>query len=172
MFHGSGWWTYLRYDEERDRPQISWTLLRRVWGYAQPYRLKTIGLLATILAITGLSLIPPLLYRDLIDNALLNQDVSRLIWLTLGMIGIPLINALIGLGQRYLSATIGEHLIADLRNALFNHLQGMSLRFFTQTKSQFVYSYVVCIGFWYDHRCEQSITPPQSGKFPEVMWQF
>jgi ATP-binding cassette subfamily B protein len=145
MFHG-GWWAYLRYDEKRDRPQVSWILLKRVWGYARPYHLKTIGLLATIFAITGLSLIPPLLYRDLIDNALANRDVTRLNWLALGMIGIPLVNALIGLGQRYLSATIGESLIADLRNALFNHLQHMSLRFFTQIKTFFAYSYVVCIG--------------------------
>ena len=135
MFHGGGWWTYLRYDEERDRPQISLALLRRVWGYARPYHLKTMGLLATIFAITGLSLVPPLLYRDLIDQALPNQDVTRLNWLALGMIGIPIINALIGLGQRYLSATIGESLIADLRNELFNHMQRMSLRFFTQTKT-------------------------------------
>ena len=95
MFHGGGgWWSYIRYDEERDRPQFSWALLRRVWHYAKPYWLKTIGLLTTILVITGLSLIPPLLYRDLIDNALPNRDVTRLIWLTLAMIAIPLINAL------------------------------------------------------------------------------
>jgi ATP-binding cassette subfamily B protein len=135
MWHSGGWWSYLSYDEKRDRPQVSWALLRRVWGYAKSYRLKTIGLLITIFAITGLSLIPPLLYRDLIDNALPNQDMTRLIWLTLGMIGIPIINAFIGLGQRYLSATIGEHLIADLRNALFNHLHGMGLRFFTHSKT-------------------------------------
>jgi ATP-binding cassette subfamily B protein len=135
MFHGGGWWSYIRYDEERDRPQVSRALLRRVWGYAKPYRSKTLGLLTTILVITGLSLIPPLLYRDLIDNALPNRDVARLNWLALGMIGIPLTNALIGLAQRYLSATIGEHLIADLRNALFNHLHGMSLRFFTHSKT-------------------------------------
>jgi ATP-binding cassette subfamily B protein len=143
MFHGGGWWTFLRYDEERDRPQINLTLLQRVWGYAQPYRLKTLGLLVTIFTITGLSLIPPLLYRDLIDNAIPNQDVVRLNWLALGMIGIPIANALIGIGQRYLSATIGESLIADLRNALFNHLQRMSLRFFTQTKPFVTYSYGV-----------------------------
>src|SRR5262245_33156500 len=129
--YGGGWWRYLSYDEKRDRPQISLALLRRVWGYAKPYRLKTVGLLITIFAITGLSLVPSLLYRDLIDNALPHKDVTRLIWLTLAMIGIPVINAFIGLGQRYLSATIGEHLIADLRNALFNHLHGMGLRFFT-----------------------------------------
>ncbi|GAB4434107.1 MAG: ABC transporter ATP-binding protein [Anaerolineae bacterium] len=135
MFHNGGWWTFISYDEKKDQPQLSWALLRRVWGYAKPYRLKTLGLLITILVITGLSLIPPLLYRDLIDNALPNQDMTRLIWLTVGMIGIPIINAFVGLGQRYLSATIGEHLIADLRNALFNHLHAMGLRFFTHSKT-------------------------------------
>ena len=135
MSHGGGWWSYIRYDEERDQPQLSWALLRRVWGYAGPYQLKIVGLLITIFAITGLSLIPPLLYRDLIDNALPNQDMTRLIWLTLAMIAIPLVNAVIGLGQRYLSASIGEHLIADLRNVLFSHLHGMGLRFFTHSKT-------------------------------------
>jgi ATP-binding cassette subfamily B protein len=145
MFHNGGWWAYLSYDEKKGQPQLSWALLQRVWGYAQPYRLKILGLLITIFAITGLSLIPPLLYRDLIDYAIPNRDVSRLNWLALGMIGIPLVNALIGLGQRYLSATIGESLISDLRNALFNHMQRMSLRFFTQTKSFVTYSYGVCV---------------------------
>ncbi len=132
---GTGWWTYIRYDQEHDRPKMSWTLFRRVWGYAKPYQLKVMGLLSTIFAITGLSLIPPLLYRDLIDNAIMKGDTSRLNWLALGMIGIPLLSAAIGFGQRYLSATIGEGLIADLRNALFNHMQRMSLRFFTHTKT-------------------------------------
>ncbi len=137
MLHGigTGWWTYVRYDEERDRPRMSWALFRRVGGYAKPYRLKVLGLLATIFAITGLSLIPPLLYRDLIDNAVANGNGTRLNWLALGMIGVPLLSAVIGVGQRYLSATIGEGLIADLRNALFNHMQRMSLRFFTHTKT-------------------------------------
>ncbi len=132
---GTGWWTYIRYDHKHDRPKMSWTLFRRVWGYARPYELKVLGLLSTILTISGLSLIPPLLYRDLIDNAIMNGDTTRINWLALGMIGIPLLSAAVGFGQRYLSATIGEGLIADLRNALFNHMQRMSLRFFTHTKT-------------------------------------
>ncbi|MCB0163841.1 MAG: ABC transporter ATP-binding protein [Anaerolineae bacterium] len=130
-----GWWNYIRYDEGRDRPELSWVLLKRVWEYARPYQLKLLGLLTTIFVISGLSLIPPLLYRDLIDNALPHGDVTRLNWLAVGMIGIPLINAVIGLWQRYLSATIGESLIADLRNSLYNHMQRMSLRFFTHAKT-------------------------------------
>lgn len=133
--YGGGWWHFLSCDEQRDRPNLSWTLLKRVWVYARPYQYKTLGLLLTILTITGLSLVPPLLYRDLIDNALPNGDTARLNWLALGMIGIPIVNALIGIAQRYLSATIGESLIADLRNALFNHMQRLSLRFFTHAKT-------------------------------------
>jgi ATP-binding cassette, subfamily B, bacterial len=172
MFHGGGWWAYLSYDEKRGGPSLSWSLFKRVWSYAKPYHLKTLGLLVTIFVITGLSLIPPLLYRDFIDNALPNGDVTRLNWLALGMIAIPIVSAGIGLGQRYLSATIGESLIADLRNSLYNHLQHLSLRFFTQIKTSFTYSCVACIGLWYDRCCVQSITILSSNKVPAVKCQF
>ncbi len=132
---GGGWWRFIRYDEERDKPQLSWALMQRVWQYAEPYQVKIVGLLLTILAITGLSLIPPLLYKQLIDEAIPNGDYRQVTWLGLAMVAIPLVNALIGMGQRYLSATIGENLISDLRNALFNHMQQMSLRFFTHAKT-------------------------------------
>ncbi|MBI4321756.1 MAG: ABC transporter ATP-binding protein [Chloroflexi bacterium] len=135
MIHDHGWWSYIRYDEEQDRPTLSWGLLRRVAHYARPYRGRIAVMLATILSITLLSLVPPLLYRDLIDNALPNRDFSRLNLLALGMIGIPLLNGLIGVIQRYLSSSIGEGIIFDLRRSLFEHLQRMSLRFFTNTKT-------------------------------------
>ena len=132
---GTGWWTYIKYDDKRDRPKLSGTLLRRVWQYARPYRWKILGLLATIFAITGLSLIPPLLLRDLIDNAIANRNPGRINILAIGMIGVPLLSAAIGFWQRYISATIGESLIADLRNSLYNHMSQMSLRFFTHSKT-------------------------------------
>ena len=132
---GTGWWTYIKYDDKRNRPKISSRLLRRVWLYAKPYRWKILGLLATIFAITGLGLIPPLLLRDLIDNAIVNRNPDRINILAIGMIGVPLLSAAIGFWQRYISATIGESLIADLRNALYNHMSQMSLRFFTHSKT-------------------------------------
>jgi ATP-binding cassette subfamily B protein len=134
-FHGAGWWAYLSYDEESDRPQVSRHLLLRVWDFARPYRIQVAGLLLTIFIITGLSLLPPLLIRDLIDNALPNGDSGRLNLLALGMISVPLINGLIGVFQRRLSARVGEGVIYDLRRALYNHMQRMSLRFFTRTRT-------------------------------------
>ncbi|NIP26629.1 MAG: ABC transporter ATP-binding protein, partial [Phycisphaerae bacterium] len=99
-FHGAGWWAYLSYDEKQDRPQVSRHLLLRVWDFARPYRLQVLGLLLTIFVITALSLLPPLLIRDLIDNALPERDAGRLNLLALGMISVPLINGLVGVFQR------------------------------------------------------------------------
>jgi ATP-binding cassette subfamily B protein len=132
-FHGGGWWSYLRYDEEQDRPEISRTLLWRVWEYARPYWRGVLAMLLTILGISLLSLIPPLLMRNLIDVALPTRDFARLNLLALGMVAVPLVNGLLGVGQRYASARIGEGIIFDLRRSVYAHLQRMSLRFFTQT---------------------------------------
>ena len=135
MMHDRGWWSYIRYDEKQDQPEFTWALLRRVWGYARPYTGPVATMLLVILTTTLVGLVPPLLYRDLIDNALPNRDFQRLNLLALGMIGIPLATGLLGVFQRYLSARIGEGVIYDLRRSLFEHMQHMSLRFFTNTRT-------------------------------------
>ncbi len=128
------WWSLTRANEQA-QPNLSRGLLRRVAAYARPYSVK-IGLaLVTIFVSSLLGLVPPLLYRDLIDHALPERDWSRLNFLALGMIAIPLISGLVDVGQRWLSAGIGEGIISDLRKALYAHMQKMSLRFFTNTKT-------------------------------------
>jgi ATP-binding cassette subfamily B protein len=132
--HGGGWFSYIRYDEEQDRPEVSQALLRRVGGYARPYWRGIVVMLVTMFAVSLLSLLPPLLIRDLLDNALPHKDFLRLNLLALGMIAVPLTNGLLGVAQRYASARIGEGIIFDLRRALYTHLQCMSLRFYTHTQ--------------------------------------
>ena len=133
-FHGGNWYSFIRYDEEQDRPEVSADLLKRVAQYARPYWKSVVIMLITILGISLLSLIPPLIIRDLIDNAIPNKDPSRINILALAMITVPLVNGLLGVAQRYLSSKIGEGLIYDLRKGLYIHLQKMSLRFFTHTQ--------------------------------------
>jgi ATP-binding cassette subfamily B protein len=135
MVHGGGWWSYLRYDESKQRPRINRNLLRRVLEYARPYWPLVATMLGTIVVISLVGLVPPLLYRDLIDNVLAHQNYSRLNLLALGMIGIPIASGLLGVAQRYLSARVGEGIIFDLRQALYSHLAQMPIRFFTHTKA-------------------------------------
>ena len=135
MRNGGGWRGFMQYDESAVRPQVSRAILARVLDYARPYGLSLALMVAAIGVTALIGLVPPLLYRDLIDNVLPNRDVARLNLLALAMIGIPIISGLIGVAQRYLSARVGEGIIFDLRQALYAHLQRMSLRFFTRTRS-------------------------------------
>ena len=92
-------------------------------------------MLVTIIIISGLSVVPAILIRTLVDEAIPNKDVSQLTLLGIGMILVPFVNALVGVVQRWFSSRVGEGIIYDLRQELFAHLQRMSLRFFTATKT-------------------------------------
>jgi ATP-binding cassette subfamily B protein len=134
MFHGGSWWSYIQYDEEQDRPNLDRALLRRVLRYAKPYRGLLALILVTIVVITLVSLVPPLLMRDLIDRAIPDEDLSRVTFLGLLMVAVPLINGMVGVLQRWASAKAGEGIIFDLRTDVYSHLQRMSLGFFTTTR--------------------------------------
>jgi ATP-binding cassette subfamily B protein len=125
--------TFVRSDGQR--PKMTRTLLLRVYSYAKPYWGHIAGMLVAILVTTGLSLLSPLIFRNMIDKVLPAKDYNRLILLALGLLAIPVLNGLIGVIQRRLNVTVGEGVIYDLRSALFARLQGMSLRFFTNTKT-------------------------------------
>ncbi|GAB4519685.1 MAG: ABC transporter ATP-binding protein [Anaerolineae bacterium] len=135
MFHGGGWYRYVWGEGVEDNPRITRALLMRVLAYARPYRRKILWMLLTIIITTLLGLVPPLIFGDLIDNALPNGNVTRLNVLALGLVAIPVISGLIRVVQRELNSSVGEGVIYDLRVALYDHLQKMSLRFFTNTKT-------------------------------------
>ncbi len=132
-FHGGGWRAYMR--GQADRPRLTRDLLRRVMGYASPYRWQIVGMLLAILFTTALSLASPLILRDLIDHALPNRDVARLNLLAFLLLLIPMLRGLVGVVERRLNSVIGEGVIYDLRVSLYAHLQRMSLHFFTNTKT-------------------------------------
>ncbi|MEX1044135.1 MAG: ABC transporter ATP-binding protein [Acidimicrobiia bacterium] len=92
-------------------------------------------MLSTVFLISGLTVIPPIITRELVDVALPEGDLGLLTLLGAGMVAVPLANSAIGLAQRYWSSRVGEGIIFDLRRELYEHLQSMSLRFFTATKT-------------------------------------
>lgn len=134
MYHG-GWWSIIQADESKGKAKIDRELLLRVLSYGRAYWGYILIVLVAIIVISLLELIPPLLFRNLIDYVIPNNDFRQLTILALGMIGIPIISGLIGIVERYFSAKAGEGIIFDLRQEMYTHLQQMSLRFFTHTRS-------------------------------------
>ena len=106
-----------------------------MWSYGRPYLGGLVGILVTIVVISSLSVVPAILIRYLIDVAIPEEDMRLLSFLGLAMVAVPLANAVVGVVQRWLTSRVGEGIIFDLRNELYAHLQRMSLRFFTATKT-------------------------------------
>ncbi len=135
MQHGGGWFSFIGADLPAKRPAVDRRLLRRVLGYARPYTGMVVLVLAAIISISLLELLPPLLLRRLIDVVLPNKDLRGLNLLALALLAIPVVSGLIDVVQRYFSARMGEGIIFDLRQQMYEHLSHMALRFFTHTKS-------------------------------------
>ncbi|MDP2976341.1 MAG: ABC transporter ATP-binding protein, partial [Anaerolineales bacterium] len=130
--HGYGWFAYMRSGDER--PKVTRALLLRVLTYARPYWNQIGGMLVTILLSTGLSLLTPLIFRNMIDVVIPSKSINQLTILALALLLIPALDGGIRVIQRRLNSTVGEGVIYDLRSSLFARLQRMSLRFFTNTK--------------------------------------
>ena len=132
---GGGWRRPFRRFEAKAKPNVSGRLLLRVLRYAKPYRRHIVGMLIAIVLTTSLGLINPLIFRQIIDVALPAKDIGMLNILALAMLVLPLTVAGVRIVQRQLNVTIAEGVIYDLRISLYRHLQQMSLRFFTNTKT-------------------------------------
>jgi len=120
--------------EGADQP-IDAQTFRRVVQFFKPYWLRVLLTIVAILITAGLGLINPYLLRAIIDDAIPNRDLNLLYWLVGLMVGIPIVASLIGVGQTYLNVVIGQGVMRDLRDALYQHLQKQSLRFFTATRT-------------------------------------
>lgn len=88
-----------------------------------------------ILLSTGLGLVNPYVLKLIIDDAIPNRNLSQLNLLIGLMVGAPILASLVGVGQTYLNTRVGQHVMRDLRDNLYSHLQSMSLRFFTGTRT-------------------------------------
>jgi len=130
--HRKNWRSYIQASDEK--PRLSWQLVRRVLAYAKPYHWHIIGSLLTILIYTGVALIAPLILRHLIDYAIPEKDFDRLLLAALGLLILPIVRGLFQVITRRLTSQVGEGVIFDLRVSLYEHLQRMSLRFFTHTQ--------------------------------------
>jgi len=110
-------------------------VVRRVWAFARPYRRLLAAYLATIVLSSLVGVLPPLVFRRLIDRAIPHHDLGSVNRLALVALGLAVANAALSLVTRLWQTRIGEGLIFDLRTALFDHVQHMPVAFFTRTQT-------------------------------------
>jgi ATP-binding cassette subfamily B protein len=114
-------------------------LIPRIARLFRAYRWQVAAVLVMILVTAGLGVAPSLLTKVVFDRALFPASGHRdlhLLYILVGvMVAIPLVAAVISVAQTYLTTVVGQRVMQDLRNRLYEHLQSMSLRFFTGTRT-------------------------------------
>lgn len=108
---------------------------KRILKFAMPYA----GLLAVFLFLViidaCIGVAQPLLFRAIIDNGILGDNIQLIIDLAVLVGFLAIFDAGLGLAESYLAAKIGNEIVLSMRVKLFEHIQQMPLAFFTRTQT-------------------------------------
>ena len=120
---------------QQPRRAFSRATLRRIWAFAQPHRRALAAFLLLSVTSALLAVATPVLAGQVVDEIVEGHSEARVIGLAVLIAGIALLDAVVGIAERWQSARIGEGLILDLRRAVFGHVQRMPVAFFTRTRT-------------------------------------
>ena len=124
-----------RMDPSITKQKLKPGTIRRIAGYARPYRMHlTLFLIATAVDAV-ITVVNPLLLRDIIDHGILGHDEQLVILLACAVAAVSIFDAVLGFVIRWFSARIGEGLIYDLRTQVFDHVQRQPIAFFTRAQT-------------------------------------
>src|SRR5260221_2828355 len=122
-------------DPSVTRQRLKRGTVRRIAGYARPYRWD----LAIFLLAAGLDAVVtvsyPVLLGVIIDKGILPKRSGVVLALAALVVGLALFDAFLSIVQRYFTARVGEGLIYDLRTEVFGHVQRQPIAFFTRAQT-------------------------------------
>jgi ATP-binding cassette subfamily B protein len=117
--------------------------LPRILQFAKPYKSMLVVFLGAVVLGAIVSSVAPLVLRVIIDTltstghrrGTVSHREHLIIWLALLTAGLAILDAIVSLFERRISAVIGEGLIFDLRAKVFSHIQEMPIAFFSRTQT-------------------------------------
>ena len=119
-------------------PDAGRPLVPRVLRLFRPYKFQVILVVLLVVATAGFGVINPVLVKFVFDNGLFPEGGPnmRVLWMLAGAMAIiATANGILGVAQTYMTQRVGQYVMRDLRDAVYAHLQGMPLRFFTGTRT-------------------------------------
>ncbi|GAB3978346.1 ABC transporter ATP-binding protein [Actinoallomurus acanthiterrae] len=133
----NGWMMMASFRRDRSvvKERLKAGTVRRIAGYARPYIRELILFLALNAVAAVIVVANPLLLKSIIDKGIVPHKSGVVLGLAIAVGGLALVEALIGLAQRWYSARIGEGLIYDLRTEVFDHVQRMPVAFFMRAQT-------------------------------------
>ena len=126
---------YNAMNAQQDKRPFSKATLRRIGAFARPHRRELTFFLLLSVVTAVLAVATPVLAGRVVDAIVKGDETGVVVRLAIVIAVIAVAEAGLGLVGRWLSATIGEGLILDLRTAVFDHVQRMPIAFFTRTRT-------------------------------------
>ncbi|WP_344445308.1 ABC transporter ATP-binding protein [Kitasatospora nipponensis] len=120
---------------QRDSRPFARATLRRIGAFARPHRRRIAQFVLLSVGGALLAVATPVLAGRVVDAIVSGKDSGVVVRLALLIALIAFGEAAVGLLSRWLSATLGEGLILDLRTTVFEHVQRMPVAFFTRTRT-------------------------------------
>lgn len=122
----------MRYSDQKiEMPKVTKKMMARILSYFKPYWRQMLLALISILAISLLGLVSPMVIRSIVDKALPQKNLKLLSLLIVISILSTILLSLLQVGQSYLNTWIAKHIILNMKNEMYLHLQKMSLAFFS-----------------------------------------
>jgi ATP-binding cassette subfamily B protein len=138
QIHGPGGFMMARgmkMDPSVTKQKIKPGTVKRITRYARPYRVQLSIFLFCTAIDACITVVNPLLLRELIDNGIIKRDQLVVLVVALTAVGVALFDAFLGVVNRYFSSRLGEGIIYDLRTQVFDHVQRQPLAFFTRAQT-------------------------------------
>jgi ABC-type multidrug transport system fused ATPase/permease subunit len=109
-------------------------IVSRFWPYARPYRAWLFASLALTLIVPAITAGQIWMYKLVIDDVLVPEDLGPFVWIAAIYIALTLVGAVASFADDYVSVWTGERFLLDVRTSVFRHLQGLSLGFFERRR--------------------------------------
>ena len=134
---GAAWSSVYRLSHSSDKGKhgFSKETIKRTLAFAAPYKGKLIFFVAMSIVTAALAVATPVLAGRVVDAIVARSDVGTVIWLAVIIAAVAVADAGLSMVTRWISSSLGEDVILDLRTAVFDHVQKMPIAFFTRTRT-------------------------------------
>ncbi len=114
----------------------------RLLGYIKPYMRRLAEAIVCIIVAAGANLYLPWIIKDMIDKVLAEKDMAMLNVIAVGIVVTFFIRGIFYYGQSYLVSFVGQRVIIDVRDVLFQKFQRLPLSYFDRHQTGEIMSYI------------------------------
>lgn len=118
---------------EEKKKKLDLAVVRRIFQYIKPYKTKFFFAVVITLSLSALAIARPLIIKLTIDKYIIAKDADMLLVMVIALLGALTIEALFQFLNIYITSTIGQSIIRDLRNQVYNHILNFRSKYFDTT---------------------------------------